>query len=82
MSVFLGNSIYLMGKNALASLTFWDCDVNVKLGMGFLLPLDIKLELGLSVSTLGGCSVCTLVGGTGTSAGIMIGPEGYMWTLC
>ena len=50
--------------------------------MGVLLPLDIKLELGLSVSTLGGCAVCTLGVGTEASGGIMIGPEGVICNLC
>ena len=44
--------------------------------MGVFLHLDLRLELGPSVSTLGVCAVCTLGGGTGTSGGIMIGPEG------
>ena len=50
--------------------------------MGFLLPLDIRLELGPTLSTLGGCEVCTLGGGTGTSGGVMLGIDGYMYTLC
>ena len=59
-------------------MVFWTCAVNAKSGMGFFLPLDLKLELGPSVYTLGGCAVCTLGGGTGTSGGIMLGPEGDM----
>ena len=50
--------------------------------MGFFLPLDVKLEIGPPLSNLGGWAICTLGGGTGTSGGIMIGPEGGMWTLC
>ena len=34
--------------------------------MGFFLTLDLKLELGTSVSTLGGCAVCNLSGGRRT----------------
>ena len=60
----------------LASWVFWNCGVNAKIGMGAFLPLDINLELGPSVSTLGGCAVYTLGGGTGTSGGVMLGPEG------
>ena len=66
---------------ALASWTFWNCAVNTKCGMGFFLNLDLKLELGTSVSTLGGCAVCNLSGGTGTSGRIMFEPEGDLWTL-
>ena len=50
--------------------------------MGVFLPLDFKLELGPPVSNIGGCAVCTFGGGTGTSGGIMLGPEGDMWNLC
>ena len=67
---------------ALASWIFWNCAVNEKCGMGVFLLLDLKLELGTSVSTLGGCAVCNLGGGTETSGRIMFGPEGDMWTLC
>ena len=66
---------------ALDLWVFWNCAVKAKSGMGVFLLLDIKLEPGPSVSTLGGCAVCTLGGGTGTSGGIMLGPEGHMWTL-
>ena len=62
--------------NALASWVFWNCAVNEKSGMEVFLPLDIKLELGPSVSTIGGCAVYTLAGETGMSVGIFIGPEG------
>ena len=67
---------------ALYSWVFWNCAVNKKIGMGVFLPLDLKLELGPSVSTLGGYAVCTIAGGIGTSGGIMLRPEGAMWTLC
>ena len=40
--------------------------------MGFFLPLDFKLELGPSLSTLGGCAFYTLVGGTGTLGRIFL----------
>ena len=49
--------------------------------MGVSLPLDLKLELDPSVSTLGDFAVCTLGGGTGTLGKKMLGTEGYMWTL-
>ena len=58
---------------ALSSWLFWNCAVNAKFGMGVFFPLDIKLELGPSVSTLGGCVVSTPGGGTGTSGRIMFG---------
>ena len=61
---------------------FWHCAVNAYRGWGFLLPLDLKLELGLPLSTLGGCAVFTLGDGIGTSGGIMCGPDGDLWTLC
>ena len=67
---------------ALASWTFWDCAVNAKWGIGFFLPLDIKLELGTSVSALRGCVDCTLDGGTRTSGRIICWPKGDMWNLC
>ena len=66
MSVFLGNSIYLMGDYIGA--------INEKWVLGSFLPLDIKLELGPSVSTLGGCVGCIVGGGTWTSWRIMCGP--------
>ena len=72
MSVFLGNSRYFI----------WNCAVNANLGMVFFLPLDLKLELGPSVSTIGDCAVWTLGGGTGNSGRIICGTEGDMWTLC
>ena len=49
--------------------------------MGVFLPLGLKLELGPLLSNLGGCAVCTLGDGTGTSGEIMLGTEGDMWTL-
>ena len=60
----------------------WHCAVNAYRGLGFLLPLDVKLELGPPISTLGGCAVFTLGDGIGTSGVIMCGPDGDMWTLC
>ena len=71
----------ILWLTALSSLTFWNCAVNEKLGIWFFLPLDLKLELGPSMSTLGGCACCSLGGGTGNSGRIMCGPEGKMWTL-
>ena len=72
----------ILWVTALDSWTFWNCDVNEKRGIGFFLPLDIKLDLGTSMSTVVGCVVCTLGGSTGTSGRIMFGSEGDMWTLC
>ena len=66
---------------ALAPQTFCNFSVNTKCAMGFFLPLDLSLELVPSVSTLGGCTVCTLGGGTGTSGRIIFGPEGEISTL-
>ena len=66
---------------ALASWVFWNCAVNAYFGKGFFLPLHLKLELGPPLFTLGGCAVCTLGGGTGNSAGILLGPEVDMWNL-
>ena len=63
---------------ALDSCFFWNFSVNAKSGLGVLLHLDINLELGPSVSTLGGCAFCTLGGGIRTSGGIMLVPEGEM----
>ena len=60
----------------------WPCAVNAYHGLWFLLPLDLKLELGPPISTLGGCTVFTLGDGIGTSGGIMCGPDGDLWTLC
>ena len=60
----------------------WPCDVNAYRGLIFLLPLDLKLELGPPMSTLGGCAVLTLGDGIGTSGGIVYGPDGDLWNLC
>ena len=73
---------YIWWVTALASWNFWNCDINAKLGIRFFLPLDLKLELGPFISTPGGCSGCTLGGGTGNSGVIMCGLEGDMCTLC
>ena len=87
LSITLTRCIYFWATpdiwwvTALASLTFWNFSTNAKLGIGFFLPLDIKLELGPSVSNLGGCSGCTLFGGTGTSGIMVCGPEGVMLTF-
>ena len=48
---------------------------------GIFLPLDLKLELGPSMSTLGGCAGYTLGGGTGKSGIMMCEPEGDMCTF-
>ena len=64
--------------NCIGFMFFWNCAVNVKSGMGVFLLLDLRLELGPSVSTLRGCAVCNLGGGTETSGGIILGPEGEM----
>ena len=64
-----------------ASLLFWNFSVNAYCGRGFLLHLDLKLELGPSLYVLGGCAVFTLVDGIGTSGLIMCGTYGEMWTL-
>ena len=71
----------ILWVTALASLTFWNCDANSKLGTGYLLPLYLKLELGPPVSTLGGCAGHTLGGCTGNSGRMMCGTEGDMWTF-
>ena len=60
----------------LASLTCSNFSVNANFGTEFFLQLDIKLELVTPVSTLWGCTVLTLGGGTGTSRRMMCGPEG------
>ena len=60
----------------------WPCYVNAYCGLGFLLPLDLKLELGPPMSTLGGCSVFTLGDGLGNSGEIVCGPDGDLWILC
>ena len=73
---------YIWWVTALASWIFLNYSVNENCGEGFLLPLDLNLELGTSVYTLGGCTFCTLGGGKGTSGRIMFGPIGDMWTLC
>ena len=65
-----------------ASRVFWHCAVNAYRGRGFLLSLDLKLELGPPISNLGGCAVFTLGYGIGTSGEIMCGPDGDLWTLC
>ena len=66
---------------ALYYLTFRHCSANAKFGTGFLLQLDLKLELGPPVSTLGGCAGRTLGVGTGSYGIMMCGPEGDMWTM-
>ena len=66
----MGNCIGFMG--------FWDYAVNAYSGMRVFLPLDIKLELGPPLYTIGGFIVYTLGGGAGTSGEIIIGPEGDM----
>ena len=71
----------ILRVTALASLNCRNCAANANFGTGFFWQLDIKLELGPPVSTLGGCSGHTCVGGTGTSRIMMCVPEGDMWTL-
>ena len=61
--------------NCIGFMSFWNWAVKAKSGIGVFLPLDLNLELGPSVFTLGGCAFCTLGGGTGTLGGIMLGPE-------
>ena len=65
----------------LNSLTFSHCAANANFGTVFFLKLDIKLELGPPVSTLGGCTGLTLGVVTGTYGIIMCGTEGGMWTF-
>ena len=65
----------------LSSLTFRNCAANAKFGTDFFLQLNIKLETGPPVSTLGGCAGRTLGGDTGMSGIMMCGPEGDMWKL-
>ena len=48
----------------------------------FLFIIDLKLELGLPMSTLGGCAVLTLGDGLGTQGGIVCGLDGELWILC
>ena len=60
----------------LSSLTCRNCAANAKFGTGIFLKLDLKLELFPRVSTLGGCNVRNLGGGTGTSGRMMCGTEG------
>ena len=72
---------YIWWVTMLASQTCWNCAANAKLGTGFFLQLDLKLELGPPVSTLGSCAGRTLGGGTGMSGRMICGPEGDMWTL-
>ena len=67
---------------ALASLTCSNCVSNANFGKRLFLRLDLKLELLHPVSTLGVCAVRTLGGGTGTSGGVICGPEGDIWILC
>ena len=81
MSVFLVNSRYLMG-NYIGFSNFLELCCQFKVGDRFFLPRGLKLELGPSVFSLGGCAGWTLCGGTGTSGIIMCGPEGVMWTFC
>ena len=81
MSVLLGHSRYLMGK-CIGFMGFLDLCCQYKNWNGIFLALDIKLELGPSVSTLGGYAVWNLGGGIGTSGWIMLRHEGDMWTLC
>ena len=71
----------ILWVTALASLTCSNCADNANFGTGLFLHLDLKLELGPLVFTLGGCIGCTLGGDTGTSGIMMCGTEGYMWTL-
>ena len=61
---------------------FWNCVVNANWGIGFLLSLDIRLELDPSLYNLGGCLGCTLGGKTGAYGRIFCGTDGYMWILC
>ena len=81
MSVLLGHSRFLMGK-CIGFMGFLDLCCQYKNWNGIFLALDIKLELGPSVSTLGGYAVWNLGGGIGTSGWIMLRHEGDMWTLC
>ena len=81
MSIFLGHSRDLMG-NCIGFMVFlWNFAVNAKSEMGVLFPLNLNLELGPSVSNLGGFAVYTLGGRPGTSGGIMLVTEEDMCTL-
>ena len=68
--------------NCIGFMKFLELCCQCKVWNRIFLPLDIKLELGPSMSTLGGYTVCTLGGGTGISGRIIFGPEGDMWNLC
>ena len=82
MYVLLGHSRDLMG-NCIGFISFFGIVLSMqKVEKGVFLPINIKLELGPTMSTLGGCAVCTLGGGTRTSGRIMLGPDEDMWTLC
>ena len=65
-----------------ASQGVWPCAVNSYRGWIFIFLIDLKLEMGPPMSTLGGCAVFTLGDGIGTSGGIVCGPDGDLWILC
>ena len=60
----------------------WPYAVNEYRGWKFLFLIDLKLELGPPLYTLGGCAVFTLGDGLGTSGVIVCGPDGDLWILC
>ena len=68
--------------NEFALQGVWLCAVNAYYGLIFLFPLDLKLELGPPMSSLGGCAVFTLGDGIVTSGGIVCGPDGDLLILC
>ena len=80
MSIFLGNSVYLMG-NYVCSYHLQEFFFQCKFWYRIFLQLDLNLELVPPVSTLGGCSVFTLGDGIGKSGRIICGPEGDIWKL-
>ena len=80
MSILLSNYRYLMGNCVgLSNLKVLFCQW--KVWDRIFLQLDLKLELGPPVSTLGGCAGLTLGDDTGKSRRMMSGPEWDMWTL-
>ena len=66
----------ILWVTVLSSITCRNFAANAKFGTGIFLKLDLKLELFPHVSTLGGCNVRNLGGGTGTSGRMMCGTEG------
>ena len=80
--LFSWSTTDILWVTALAYLICSDCAANAKFGTGIFLQLNIKLELGPTLSTVVGCTGRNLGGDTGTYRRMMCGTEWDMWKFC